>query len=469
MTTIDSSALWPRLIDAALAVPTHAIPDEVFSRASDRIVDTVACGLAAAGSNEGLCAQRLVLAEAAPGVASVWASGGQTAPAAMATLSNGTLIHAIDYDDAHAGSALHPGAVIVPAAIAIGEEVGARGPDVLASVALGYEVAARLAMQAPGRFQSKGFHVTGIIGIFGATAAVARLTGASATVAANAGGISGSMAGGLMEYLSDGSDVKQLHPGWTGQAAIRAVQLASHGLTGPRTVLEGTKGVYQAFVDHKVNAEAILEGFGRRWMGMEVATKRYPACYFVHAAVDAWKILRQDRRIAGARIKHLIALVPEFYLQLVGEPIDQKRRPRSTYEARFSLPYALAVAVRDGDITTSSFNADRLRDPEILELMSKVECQPTEYSTFPGEFPGGVRVVLEDGSTFEAKVEHNIGGPKLPLAPADLDLKLLEASMPFKLECGGRSLLRSIRGLCARSSDLREFSREMAKFSGPSR
>ena len=155
---------------------------------------------------------------------------------------NGMLSHGMDYDDTHTTATLHPSCVIVPTALAVGEATGASGAEVLAAAIVGFEVVARLGLLASREFQNRGFHPTSVLGVFGAVATVSRLMGVSAVVGRNATGLAGSMASGLMEYLSDGSSAKQVHPGWAAQAAVTAVRLAQAGATGPARVLEGTAG-----------------------------------------------------------------------------------------------------------------------------------------------------------------------------------------------------------------------------------
>jgi len=460
-------SLWQRLVKVAIEKESSEFARQVIAKACDRVVDTVASALASAAAGEGSSAGKVALAEPGAGTSSVWVSGGATRCAAMASLANGTLAHATDYDDTHALSTLHPGVVIVPAAIAVGEEIGAAGRDVLAAISIGYEVAARLASLAPGEFQRQGFQPTAILGIFGATAAVARLKKVPLAVAANAGGIAGSLASGLMEYLADGSDVKQLHAGWMAQGAVRAVQFAGHGLSGPRTVLEGAKGVFRAFISRSIEPDAAMAGFGTEWTGIDVATKFYPACYGVHAAIDAWRLLRDRHGLAGIdarRIRRITGLVPEFYLQLVCEPLQHKRAPRTVYEARFSLPYAIARAVIDGDVGLDSFLPDRLADPEVVDLMQKVGYEVVAFPTFPGEFPGGIRVEMADGRILEAKVERNPGGPSSPASRDQLDKKLIDAATRIGDARNAQRLVDSLRSLCDAQGDLRGFTTSMARF-----
>jgi 2-methylcitrate dehydratase PrpD len=469
MNTNDNLSLWHHLVRHALELPTPDIPKGVLDAACGRVIDTVGSALAGASSGEGLSAGRIVCAESGAGAASVWVSGGATRPAATACLANGMLAHAIDYDDTHAGATLHPGAVVVPAAIAVAEEVGASGQDVLAAVAIGYEISVRLGLLTPGKFQGQGFHPTAILGIFGATAAAARLMKVPLDVGVNAGGIAGSLSSGLMEYLADGSDVKQLHAGWMAQGAVRAVQFALHGLTGPSTVLEGSRGVFRSFLSQTVDPQIALTGLGDKWLGIDVGTKPYAACHAVHACIDSWLLIRERHGLSRndiPRIKRLTGLVPEFYVQLVGAPLEQKRVPRTVYEARFSLPYAVARAVVDGEVNLGSFAADRLNDANVLEVAAKVDFQIVEYSTFPGDYPGGLEVEMMDGRVFKAHLDYNVGSTRNPLSQSQLHGKMLEAARRVSDDATAQVLLHSLLSLGAANSDLRGFSAAMARF-GP--
>ncbi|WP_293189548.1 MmgE/PrpD family protein [Ottowia sp.] len=465
-TTRSQLSLWQQLVKVALEQPTSAFPSTVLSKACDRVIDTVASALASASVGEGLMASRVVQTEGSAGPASIWASKGKTASAALACLANGTLAHAVEYDDTHALSTLHPGVVIVPAALAVGQEVNASGPDVLAAVTIGYEIASRLAALVPGKFQRQGFQPTAVLGIFGATAAVCRLKRVSLQSATHAGGIAGSLTGGLMEYLADGSDVKQLHAGWVAQGAVRAVQFAEGGLTGPRTVLEGEKGVFQAFISQSIDPLAAVAGYGDDWRGVDAATKLYPACYGVHAVIDAWHLVRAQHGLGREdlpNIKRITGLVPEFFRQLVCEPLAHKRAPRTVYEARFSLPYVLARAIVDGHVDLHSFLPERVADPALAPVMQKIDYETADFRTFPGEFPGGVRVEMSDGRVFEATVEYNPGGPSMPASGAQLEQKLLAVSERFSDSGAGRALIESMRMLCQPGSVLHGFSSSMAR------
>ena len=464
MTNGEAPSLADELIDFALTFPAGDIPDGTVEWAALRFVDTVGVGLACASYDLGTAAAHLAAADPATGPASVWASGGLRVRVGDASLANGMLSHGMDYDDTHTTATLHPSCVIVPVALAVGEEMGASGAEVLAAAVVGFEVVARLGLLASGQFQNRGFHPTSVLGVFGAVATVSRLMGVPTAVARNAAGLAGSMASGLMEYLSDGSSAKQVHPGWAAQAAVTAVRLAQHGATGPARVLEGTRGVFRSFAGIDVSGSDVFKTLGADWQGTLVATKPYPACHCVHAPVDAWRALADRLKLSAAEISGIstiTGLVPSWYLQLVCDPMPAKRTPRSVYEARFSLPYSIGVAVVDGKLDLSSYDFDRLTDSRVLEVAAKVDYEVLEYQEFPEAFPGGVRVTWPDGRVEEEHVLHNRGSVGNPLSAAEICEKFLDAALRVTSPERAGRLLASLRSL-AQAPSLGEYTDAMA-------
>ncbi|MFI0372923.1 MmgE/PrpD family protein [Actinomadura sp. 1N219] len=456
--------LSERMLDFALDHPSGDVPDELLDWTSLRFTDTVGVALACAGRGLGVAAARLTLEEPAPGPASIWGSGGRQARAADACFANGMLAHGMDYDDTHTASMIHPSVVIVPTALAVGEETGASGRDVLAAAAIGYELAARLGTLAPGKpLQQRGFHPTSVLGIIPATAVAARLLGLSTSEAVSAAGLAGSMASGLMEFFSDGSDAKQMHPGWAAKGAVTAAKLARHGATGPATVLEGPSGLLKAFasVEAKDDAANAFAGLGRQWTGTGVSTKPYPAGHCIHATVDAWRALRDRLALNPEDVRRFTALVPSAYLHLVCEPLADKHTPRTVYDARFSLPFALALTVVDGALGVDSFNAERLTDPAVLDVAGRVDYEILEYTEYPAAFPGGVRVELADGTRHEEHLHHNIGSPGNPMRADDIAAKFRDCVHDVTGAAQAERLLDALRGL-ATAPSLTEFTAAMA-------
>ncbi|TMR05522.1 MmgE/PrpD family protein [Actinomadura soli] len=459
----EPATLTERMLGFALGHPSADVPGEVLDWTSLRFTDTVGVALACAGRGLATAAARLALEEPAPGPASIWASGGRRSRATDACFANGMLAHGMDYDDTHTASMIHPSVVIVPTALAVGEETGASGRDVLAAATIGYELAARLGTLAPGKpLQQRGFHPTSVLGIIPATAVAARLLGLSMTEAVSAAGLAGSMAAGLMEFFSDGSDAKQMHPGWAAKGAVTAAKLARHGATGPATVLEGPAGLLKAFAAVEVKSTAsAFSGLGEQWTGTTVSTKPYPAGHCIHASVDAWRTLRDRLALRPEDVRRFTALVPSAYLHLVCEPLADKHTPRTVYDARFSLPFAMALTVVDGVLGVDSFRPERLSDPAVLDVARRVDYEVVEYAEYPAAFPGGVRVELDDGTRHEEHLHHNIGSPGNPMPPEDVDAKFRDCVRDVTGTKEAERLLDALRGL-ATAPSLAEFTAAMS-------
>jgi 2-methylcitrate dehydratase PrpD len=414
-----------RLASFTSSLTIDAIPEAVLDAAKLHLLDTLGTGLAAHGLDVADYARAAVVEPGVSGPATtIGVDGGL--PAADAALANGTICHALDFDDTHSGAVAHVSAVVVPAALAVAEEQGSSGAELLTALVAGNEVVIRLGMVAGAGFHARGFHPTAVCGIFGAVAAAARLRGLDATATTNALGIAGSMASGLLEFLADGSATKRLHPGWAAHAGILATRLAAHGATGPATVFEGRFGVYAAYLDRTdVDLGPSLDDLGERWETPNIAFKPYPACHYIHASLDALRELVEAEPIRPEDVEEIVALTTEAGVPLVLEPLSAKHRPRSEYEAKFSLPYSLASLLVRGGVDVATYTANAIAEPGVLELASRARYEVREYETFPKAFPGGVRVRLRDGTIRETELPYQRGGPDNPMTPDEIAEKFV--------------------------------------------
>lgn len=424
--TADRS-LSEELANRFLALPSEDIPAETLGKTALCVLDTVGVALAATGLGKAQAAVKLAEEAGGRGEATVWGTAVR-ASASDAALANGTLAHALDYDDTHTAGVVHSSAVIVPAALALGETIGrVSGRELLTAAILGYEVAARLGRAGPGEMQRHGFHQTSVLGVFGATITAARLLGLSPRSTADALGLAGSMAGGLMEFLSDGSDTKQLHAGLAAQGGLRAARLAAAGARGPRTVLEGKNGLFQSFIDRPLDTGIVLADRDRLEVE-EMAVKPYPACHCAHAAVDAILEIRRRQNGEDRGIASIVCEVPSWYLGLVFEPLERKKEPGNAYEGRFSMPFCLASAWIDGGLGPDSFTEKIITEPRRRALGRKVSYEVREFQEFPESFPALVRVAFEDGGVDEAFVPHNRGGVRSPMSEDEIRAKFRECA-----------------------------------------
>ena len=353
--------------------------------------------------------------------------------ARSASLINGTLAHALDFDDTHLPSVLHPSASVVPAALAIADRQGSSGAELLAAVAIGNEITCRLGMAAydpelnNSVFFEKGLHATSICGTFGAAVAAALLLGCDADGIADAMGIAASMGAGLIEANRTGGSVKRLHCGWAAHGGVTAAMLAANGMTGPPTVLEGRFGFFTALTDGYCDKDALVGDLGSRWEIDRLFYKPYPANHFTHAGIDCARHLRA----AGVRSEDVVGIrlgVPGPVLRTIAEPPEQKAAPETPYYAKFSGPYTVASALVGGGglgVGAADFTEETVADAERLRLAALVECYADEHATsiFPHQFPAVLTLTLSDGTTVDHRVDHNRGGPENPLSIDELMLK----------------------------------------------
>nr|WP_103383494.1 MmgE/PrpD family protein [Pseudonocardia dioxanivorans] len=352
-----------RLAELVVGTEPAALPEATRTATSMHTLDTLGCALAALGLDAVPYVRASYAERGVSGPASVVGQAGGL-PADMAAMVNGALAHALDYDDTHAGSIVHVSAATVPAALAMGEHTGRSGAEVLTAIALGNEVSVRLGRPAGAALHARGFHPTGVCGVFGATATAARLAGADAEQTRNAFGIAGSMAGGLMEFLADGSETKPFHPGWAAHAAINAVWFALHGATGPATVVEGDRGFFGAYLrGEEPDLSSVTDGLGERWLTDEIAFKPYPACHYVHAPLDALSAILDEEHLGAGDIAEITAFTDETGVILVLEPAADKAAPRTAYDAKFSIPYAFGARVAHGAVGVETFTDQAIGDP----------------------------------------------------------------------------------------------------------
>jgi 2-methylcitrate dehydratase PrpD len=407
----------------ALELELDALPEEVVEAAKLHVLDVLGCGLAAHGlgiAGEGRQAMAELGGE--PESSVIGLETGLAAP--NAAFANGMLCHGLDFDDTHSDSVSHVSTVVVPAAAALAEARGADGRELLTAIVAGNEIVTRIGMAAPGAFHRRGFHPTAICGIFGATAAAARLSGLSVAETASALGIAGSMASGLFAYLDDATATKPIHPAWAAHGALVAVRLAALGAEGPPGVLEGRFGLYHAFVDTRIDLEPQLADLGERWETPRIAFKAFPACHFIHGSLGATASLVGS--IDPDEIEEIVVTVPEAGVSLVLEPAESKVAPRTDYEGKFSLQYSTAAMLVHGRVGLATYTPDALADDRVLGLARKVRYEIKEYASYPAAFPGGVRIVLGDGETLDADLPYQLGAPENPMSAEQVQEKFRE-------------------------------------------
>ncbi|MBI3504140.1 MAG: MmgE/PrpD family protein [Proteobacteria bacterium] len=360
--------------------------------------------------------------------------------AADAAMLNGVAAHGEDFDDTFEGGPVHAGAVILPAVLATAERHGVSGRTAMRAVVIGTEITCRLSVVVPKATHKAGFHPTAIFGAIGAAAAAGTVLGLTRVQMVDALGIAGSMASGIIEYLAEGTWTKRLHPGWAAQSGYRAARLAAGGFSGPRTLFEGTHGLFHGFA-HKIPTDwsGLLDGFGKQWVSETIAFKPYACGTMIHPYIDCARRLAA-RGLDLSKIVSIECETSEGILHRLWEPLEAKRNPPNGYAAKFSIPYGIAAGLVLDQGGLAAFAEAQVADPLLREIARKVGYVVDPANPYPRQFTGHVKIALADGSVVEERQPHFRGGSSEPLTGTEIVEK-------FRLNCrhGGWADARAAR------------------------
>jgi 2-methylcitrate dehydratase PrpD len=399
------------------------LPPEVVERARFLVLDLV--GNIVRARHDAESTPPMLAAARALGVAAgncgVFGDAARYTPAGAAFL-NGALGHSLDFDDTHAAGSLHPGAPVIPAALAAGEMAGASGTDVLAAIIAGYEVTCRVALALPAKAHyDRGFHPTATCGAFGAAATAARVFGLDAAAIESALGIALSQAAGSLQFLVNGAWTKRFQVGWAAMNGLAAATLAREGFKGAAEALEGRHGFLHAYAPSPVPERAVQD-LGRVFELMATAVKPYPSCRYGHASIDAALALRAEHGLRPEEIVSVTMGLPKAGMLLVGEPADKKADPQNVVDGQFSGPFVVSAALATGAMGWDSYRL--LQDPAIRALLPKVRCEmdPEIEAEFPANMSGKITIEAR-GQRFVRKVVVPKGEPSNFLTEAELRAK----------------------------------------------
>lgn len=405
-----------QLSDFVVGCRLRDVPKDVAARAAMFVMDYLGVALSATSSRSSQIIAEVVSELGGKPTCTVIGRDHRTNPL-FAALINGTTGHAIEMDDDHRTSVLHPAVAVVPAAIAAAEMRGASGAELLEGVISGYEIITRIGDAFLGTQYYEGFHPTGSCGVFGAAAAAGRILGLSKEQLVAAMGIAGTQAAGLEEWKTDGSWIKRLHPGKSAEAGVLAVLLAKSGYTGPSTILEGEHGFLKAFsFERKWDVGIVLNGLGKEYRGHGTSFKPYAGCRFFHQVIDATLALVQEHKFDASAVEEIIVRVYRTAYLTLFTP-ESRYKPGSVVDAQFSIPYAVAVSVLHGRPLPKHFTDEMIRNRDVLALAAKVKGIPDmDYEKqYPARFPTEVTVRLTSGKTVKTFVDLPSGDPENPI------------------------------------------------------
>lgn len=449
-----------RLVQFSDELEFDAIPPEVIDKAKRLVLDTLGVCIGSTRLDFGVSALSMATGWGGAAEATVIGQRGKV-PVQNAALCNGILAHGQDYDDTHTESVVHPSAALVPVALAMAERSGASGREMLAALVAGLETTIRIAMPALNKFHLRGFHTTSVAATFGAAMIAAKLQklGPHKTVAAV--GIGGSFASGLLECIPAAAGAKRLHAGWGAFCGIMAAQFAQGGYTGPATVFEGKLGVYNSFLHgEEYDLDVVFEGIGRYWETMDVRPKLYPCCHYLQAFLDCAAALRRKHALRPEDIAAISCRIAQGAVNIVCEPWAKKLDPKTGYDARFSLAFAVALMLAKGKAGVAEFSEKSFSDPMIRQLITRVryEAEP-KYEV--KDMPGWIEVTLKDGTKHSWEIPEVRGNVRNPVSLDEL-LEKFHANTDFLGRAASSRIAADVMALDT-LRDIRDFMGRLAE------
>jgi len=402
------------------------LPEPVISRVRDSVLDILGCMVAGR-----TLPSTTIVADLTPDLGgsghSTAVLGGRVSPP-WAGLVNATSAHGVELDDTDNSASLHPGNVVIPAALAVAQAVGADGAGAATAIVAGYDAMIRIGRAAGAQSQyERGFHPTATCGVFGAAVAAGWLLALDGGQMTRALGIAGSFASGSLEYIDSGAWTKRLQVGGAVQAGVLAALLAARDYQGPPTIIEGRFGFLHAYAGSAAVPE-LTRGLDEPFAIMGVSVKAFACCRYCQTPVDGLLQLLSRESIEPGTVESIdVGLVSAGH-PIVAEPRHQKLNPRNSVDAQFSLPYSMAVALARRSASLKDFDAASIADPRVRSLMPLVTVHHEDAldAMYPQSWPARVCVYLTGGTQAEILLTDCAGDPSRPLTREQLRAKFME-------------------------------------------
>jgi 2-methylcitrate dehydratase PrpD len=397
------------------------IPDDQFQYVRKSVLDWLGCCLA--GTREPAVRALNEVMEQMQGAAHATViARGRRASVLDAALLNGAAGNLLDLDDVHPQLIGHPSSVLVPTLLALAEWKGATGRELATAYVAGYEAMVRMGLAMEPELYDRGWHATGVLGVFGACGAAARLLRLTEDQVVAALAIAATQAAGLRELF--GTSSKCIHHGKAAMAGILACLWAQKGVDSAQDVVGGHFGLRT--ISEPVRTEALLDGLGKRFHLSQTCYKRHAACGSVHAAVDAVLQLRSTPDFRVEDIERIEAITHQLCVSLTGH----NAQAETAFAAKYSLHYSLALALLDGSADLDVFTDTRVQDPTVRALARRVHMTGDPEMKYIEAMPADITIVMKDGRQLRLRVDAPRGRPSNPMSWDDMADKFRRLAAP---------------------------------------
>lgn len=402
------------------------LPQAAIRAAKRSLIDTFAVSLAARVAPGVREVVDLVIGEGGRAASSMWAAEGRVPPRAAA-FANGFTASALDFDSLHPEAVVHADIVIVPTALAVSEDCGASGKQLLTAIAVGDDMLCRLAGAT--RLNS-GWFYTSLYGPIASAAITARLLGAAPAHIAGAMGLGSMSAAGTQQPAVERSMGKRMQGALAGAAGVTAGYLGKSGIDGPKNIIEGRFGLHRM---HEPGDPAIItKNLGSEFENTRISFKPFPSCQCNHAAIEGMLQLRQKHGVDHENVRSVEVFVSPYMQRLVGSAFAPEGNPQVA--AQFSIQYSIASVLLFGRLGVPEISSNAVLDPRIAPLVRKIMVSVDE-SNANNYAPIRLRVATTSGAVIEHDVDKYCGSIEVPLTDAGLKEKLATC-----IEAGGHSV-----------------------------
>lgn len=397
-----------KLAEFAVETRYRDLPTEVVEKGKERVLDTLGCMVA--GCTEALAPILLKYAEEAGGRPEATIVGfGHKSNVSNVALVNGTLGHALDFDDTQLSLCGHPSTVLLPAALSLGERMNRSGEAILEAFLVGFEVACKIGRGVNPKLYSNGWHATSVIGVLGAAITASKLIGLNVGEMASALGLAASQSCGLKENF--GTMTKPLHAGKAAASGVLSALLAMNGFTASQQILEAKRG-FCAIFSGEYDFSEMVRGLGNPYdiVSPGVHTKPYPSCLMTHPIIDATRFLVESYAIQPENVDSIeCSISPSAFGTLIHP------EPQTGLEGKFSAPYVVAISLLVPRVSLEQFTDKKVQDAKARAIMQKVKV--VIHPEMEGEPPPAiVRIRLNQGQEYMKKVDVATGNPKKPMS-----------------------------------------------------